>query len=79
MVVGIANSGQDIAMELVKMAKEVHLSAKSADICEGLSNVISKHDNIHFHLEVNSSFHHIIHFVYSLNHEMCVATYMYCR
>ncbi|XP_063948635.1 flavin-containing monooxygenase FMO GS-OX-like 9 isoform X2 [Daucus carota subsp. sativus] len=53
-VVGIANSGQDIAMELVEVAKEVHLSAKSVDICEGLSKVISKHDNLYLHLEIDS-------------------------
>lgn len=53
-VVGTANSGQDITMELVKMAKEVHLSARSVDICEGLSKVISKHDNLHLHPEIDS-------------------------
>lgn len=47
-------SGKDITMELAEVAKEVHLSSKSLDICEGLSKVISKHDNLHLHLEVNS-------------------------
>ncbi|CAL5362337.1 unnamed protein product [Camellia sinensis] len=48
-VVGNFMSGQDISMELVDVAKEVHLSAKSLDISEGLSKFISKHDNIHLH------------------------------
>lgn len=47
MVVGNSLSGQDISMELVDVAKEVHLSSKSLDITEGLSKVISKHDNLH--------------------------------
>jgi cation diffusion facilitator CzcD-associated flavoprotein CzcO len=46
-VVGSSLSGQDISMELVDAAKEVHLSSKSLDITEGLSKVISKHDNLH--------------------------------
>lgn len=75
-VVGTANSGQDITMELVKMAKEVHLSARSVDICEGLSKVISKHDNLHLHPEVISSFQHIIHIVYSMNYKMWMTTYI---
>lgn len=41
-------------MELVQVAKEVHLSSRSLDICEGLSKVISKHDTLHLHLEVNN-------------------------
>lgn len=72
MVVGIANSGQDIAMELVEVAKEVHLSAKSVDICEGLSKVISKHDNLYLHLEVNIKFFHIIRLYYSLYICICL-------
>ncbi|WOH10420.1 hypothetical protein DCAR_0729889 [Daucus carota subsp. sativus] len=53
-VVGNSFSGQDIAMELLQVAKEVHLSSKSLDICEGLSKVISKHDSLHLHLEIES-------------------------
>jgi hypothetical protein len=39
-------------MELVEVAKEVHLSAKSLNITEGLSKVISKHENLHLHPQV---------------------------
>lgn len=52
MVVGNSLSGQDISMELVEVAKEVHLSAKSLNITEGLSKVISKHENLHLHPQV---------------------------
>lgn len=51
-MVGNSFSGQDIAMELVPVAKEVHLSSKTLDICEGLSKVVSKHSTLHLHLEV---------------------------
>ena len=51
-VVGNSLSGQDISMELVEVAKEVHLSAKSLNITEGLSKVISKHDNLHLRPQV---------------------------
>ncbi|KAF6171742.1 hypothetical protein GIB67_007263 [Kingdonia uniflora] len=60
-------SGTDISMELVDVGKEVHLSAKTLDISEGLSKVISKHHNLHFHPQVNShshflfAFHKILH------------------
>ncbi|KAJ1438900.1 Flavin monooxygenase FMO [Sesbania bispinosa] len=37
-IVGNSYSGQEISIELVKVAKEVHLSSKSLDITEGLSN-----------------------------------------
>ncbi|GAV68483.1 FMO-like domain-containing protein [Cephalotus follicularis] len=53
-VVGNSLSGQDISMELVEVAKEVHLSAKSLDITEGLSKVISKNANLHLHPQVDS-------------------------
>lgn len=46
MVVGNSLSGQDISMELVNVAKEIYLSSKSLNISEGLSKVISKHDNL---------------------------------
>ncbi|KAI3759274.1 hypothetical protein L6452_06967 [Arctium lappa] len=48
-VVGNSLSGQDISMELVNVAKEIHLSAKLPGVSEGLSKVISKHDNLHLH------------------------------
>ncbi|XP_010522967.1 PREDICTED: flavin-containing monooxygenase FMO GS-OX-like 9 [Tarenaya hassleriana] len=53
-VVGSSLSGQDISMELVGVAKEVHLSAKSLDITQGLSKVISKHHNLHLHPQIES-------------------------
>lgn len=53
MVVGNSLSGQDISIELVEVAKEVHLSAKSLTITEGLSKVLSKHENLHLHPQVS--------------------------
>ncbi|KAK2655476.1 hypothetical protein Ddye_008528 [Dipteronia dyeriana] len=53
-VVGNSISGQDISIELVEMAKEVHLSSKSLDITEGLSKVISKHHNLHLRPQIES-------------------------
>lgn len=52
-VVGNSLSGQDISMELVEAAKEVHLSARSLNISEGLSKVISKHNNLHLHPQID--------------------------
>lgn len=53
-VVGDSLSGQDISMELVDIAKEVHLSAKSLDnISEGLSKVISKYEKLHLHPQID--------------------------
>ncbi|KAL8226309.1 hypothetical protein R6Q59_000142 [Mikania micrantha] len=48
-VVGNSLSGQDISMELVNVAKKIHLSSKSLNVSEGLSKVISKHDNLYLH------------------------------
>ncbi|XAR50007.1 hypothetical protein NMG60_11004210 [Bertholletia excelsa] len=54
-VVGNFNSGQDISMELSRVAKEVHLSVKLLnDIWEGQSKFISKHDNFHLHPQIDS-------------------------
>ncbi|GFZ03542.1 flavin-binding monooxygenase family protein [Actinidia rufa] len=54
-VVGSFVSGRDISMELLKMAKEIHLSAKSLDdLYEGLPKFISKHDNMHLHPQIDS-------------------------
>ncbi|XP_020255292.1 flavin-containing monooxygenase FMO GS-OX-like 9 isoform X2 [Asparagus officinalis] len=53
-VVGNSYSGRDISLELVDVAKEVHLSAKSLQISEGLSKVISKYQNLHIHLQIDS-------------------------
>ncbi|CAD5331110.1 unnamed protein product [Arabidopsis thaliana] len=40
--------------ELVEVAKEVHLSAKTLDISSGLSKVISKHPNLLIHPQIES-------------------------
>ncbi|KAB2000025.1 hypothetical protein ES319_D12G203400v1 [Gossypium barbadense] len=54
-IVGNSLSGQDISMEIVKVAKEVYLSAKSLEvITEGLSKVISKHRNLHLYPQIQS-------------------------
>ncbi|XP_027368819.1 flavin-containing monooxygenase FMO GS-OX-like 8 [Abrus precatorius] len=53
-VVGNSYSGQEISMELVKVAKELHLSSKSLNITEGLSKVISKYDNFHLHPQIDT-------------------------
>ncbi|KAL5725917.1 hypothetical protein ACHQM5_009001 [Ranunculus cassubicifolius] len=53
-VVGNSLSGTDICMELVDIAKEIHLSAKSLEITEGLSKVICKNQNLHLHPQVDS-------------------------
>ncbi|XP_043806123.1 flavin-containing monooxygenase FMO GS-OX-like 8 isoform X2 [Manihot esculenta] len=51
-VVGNSLSGQDISMELVQVAKEVHLSAKSLEITPGLSKVISNRENLHLRSQI---------------------------
>ncbi|XP_043704653.1 flavin-containing monooxygenase FMO GS-OX-like 9 [Telopea speciosissima] len=53
-VVGNSMSGQDISIELVDIATEVHLSAKSLEISQGLAKVISKYDNLHLHPQIES-------------------------
>ncbi|XP_022736309.1 flavin-containing monooxygenase FMO GS-OX-like 9 [Durio zibethinus] len=53
-IVGSSLSGQDISMEIVEVAKEVYISARSLDITEGLSKVISKHHNLHLHPMIES-------------------------
>ncbi|WCJ35891.1 Flavin-binding monooxygenase family protein [Euphorbia peplus] len=53
-IVGNSLSGQDISMELVDVAKEVHLSSKSLDISPGLSKVIAKHQNLDLRPQIES-------------------------
>ncbi|KAJ4960576.1 hypothetical protein NE237_020486 [Protea cynaroides] len=53
-IVGNSISGQDISLELVDVAMEIHLSAKSLEISEGLAKVISKYDNLHLHPQIES-------------------------
>ena len=71
-VVGNSLSGQDISMELVEVAKEVHLSAKSLNITEGLSKVISKHDNLHLRPQVIL----LLFFSHSLSAYICARKYV---
>lgn len=52
MIVGGSFSGQDISLELVDVAKEVHLSVKSLELSEGLTKVITKYQNLHLHPQV---------------------------
>ncbi|XP_057951648.1 flavin-containing monooxygenase FMO GS-OX-like 9 [Malania oleifera] len=52
-VVGNSYSGQDLSMELVEVAKEIHLSAKSLTISEGLCKVIAKHDKLHLRPQID--------------------------
>ncbi|XP_022998277.1 flavin-containing monooxygenase FMO GS-OX-like 9 [Cucurbita maxima] len=54
-VVGSSQSGQDISLELVEVAKETHISTRSMDtITEGLSKVIQKHQNLHLQPQIES-------------------------
>ncbi|KAL6880330.1 hypothetical protein ACP4OV_011895 [Aristida adscensionis] len=53
-VVGCHESGRDIALELRKVAREVHISVKSmADVMPGLSKALSRHHNLHIHLQID--------------------------
>ncbi|XP_027124333.1 flavin-containing monooxygenase FMO GS-OX-like 8 [Coffea arabica] len=53
-VVGNSYSGQDISIELVPVAKDVHLSVKDLKIAEGLAKIISKHCNFYLHPQIES-------------------------
>lgn len=53
-VVGNSWSGQDISLELVNVAKEIHMSSRNMIISEGLSKVISKYSNLHLHPQIES-------------------------
>ncbi|XP_048328998.1 flavin-containing monooxygenase FMO GS-OX-like 9 [Ziziphus jujuba] len=52
-MVGKSLSGQDLSMEIVEVAKDVYISTRS-NVSEGLSKVISKHDNLHLRPEIES-------------------------
>ncbi|KAK2970340.1 hypothetical protein RJ640_003308 [Escallonia rubra] len=45
---------EDLAMELVGVANEIHLSTKVLDVSEGLSEFISAHGNLHLHPQIDS-------------------------
>ncbi|KAL0658905.1 hypothetical protein Bca4012_079490 [Brassica carinata] len=53
-VVGGFISGPDISIELVKVAKEVHLSVKSLDVSPGVSKAITKHQSLHLQPQIES-------------------------
>ncbi|KAL3528436.1 hypothetical protein ACH5RR_007758 [Cinchona calisaya] len=53
-VIGNSHSGQDISMELSRVAKDVHFSVRNLDVTEGLSKVISKRSNLFLHPEIES-------------------------
>ncbi|CAK9312252.1 unnamed protein product [Citrullus colocynthis] len=54
-VVGNSQSGQDISLDLIEVAKEIHLSTKSINtITEGLSKVIQKYQNLHLQPQIES-------------------------
>ncbi|XP_020092754.1 flavin-containing monooxygenase FMO GS-OX-like 9 isoform X2 [Ananas comosus] len=55
-IVGGSFSGQDISLELVDVAKEVHLSVKSLELSEGLTKVITKYQNLHLHPQIDNLF-----------------------
>ena len=82
---GNAISETDISMELVKVAKEVHLSAKSLDsIYERLPKFSSKHDHMHLNPQVYLSIYlytHIHSYLYELlfscNQKSHVEAFMY--
>lgn len=42
-ILGSSLSGQDIAVELAGVAKQIYLISKSLDVSEGLYKIISKH------------------------------------
>ncbi|TYJ98915.1 flavin-containing monooxygenase FMO GS-OX-like 9 [Cucumis melo var. makuwa] len=54
-VVGNSQSGQDISLDLIEVAKEIHLSTKSLDtVTQGLSKVIQKYQNLHLQPQIES-------------------------
>ncbi|KAL6647212.1 hypothetical protein ACP70R_014649 [Stipagrostis hirtigluma subsp. patula] len=56
-IVGCHESGKEIALELRQVAREVHISVKSmADVTAGVSKMLTKHHNLHLHLQIDSLF-----------------------
>ena len=76
MIVGCSQSGQDLSMELVEVAKDVYLSTKSLKITEGLSKVISKHENLHLRPQVLFQFLYVLKVLF-LPYENSIETIMY--
>ncbi|KAL2935377.1 Flavin-containing monooxygenase FMO GS-OX-like 9 [Bienertia sinuspersici] len=52
-IVGSSMSGQDLSMELVGVAKDIYLSARSP-ISEGFAKVFAKHKNLHLCPKIES-------------------------
>ncbi|KAG6526731.1 hypothetical protein ZIOFF_016732 [Zingiber officinale] len=51
-VVGGSISGPEIALELVHVAKEVHISTKNVEIPEKLVKPVAKYEHLHWHQEI---------------------------
>ncbi|CAO2143791.1 unnamed protein product [Urochloa humidicola] len=55
-VVGCHSSGEDIALELGRVARDVHISVKSVDddgaIFPGMRTSVSRHHNLHLHPQI---------------------------
>ncbi|XP_066393057.1 flavin-containing monooxygenase FMO GS-OX-like 8 [Miscanthus floridulus] len=56
-VVGCHASGVDIALELSKVARDVHISVKSLDddgaVFPGMKKAVSRHHNLHLHVQID--------------------------
>ncbi|KAH9313640.1 hypothetical protein KI387_022267 [Taxus chinensis] len=53
-IIGNSQSGQDISLELLSMAKEVHLSSKSLDVVEAIRKIRANHQNFYIQCVVKS-------------------------
>ncbi|GJN10530.1 hypothetical protein PR202_ga28629 [Eleusine coracana subsp. coracana] len=52
-VVGCHESGKDIALDLCKVAMDVHISVKSVvDVAAGVPRAVSRHHNLHLHPQI---------------------------
>uniref|UniRef100_A0A0E0LGA5 Flavin-containing monooxygenase n=1 Tax=Oryza punctata TaxID=4537 RepID=A0A0E0LGA5_ORYPU len=53
-IVGCNISGKDIGLELRRVAKEVHLSAKSTEeaMTPAMSKILARYDNLHLHPQI---------------------------
>ncbi|XP_057839100.2 flavin-containing monooxygenase FMO GS-OX-like 9 [Cryptomeria japonica] len=53
-VIGDSHSGRDISLELLRGAKEVHLSSKSSVVIEGLTKLQAEYPNFYIHSVIES-------------------------
>lgn len=52
-IVGFRHSGVDIALELSKVAREVHVSVKSMEaLTPAVSKAVARHSDLHLHLQI---------------------------